>query len=172
MTHDYLRNKRKDIPPLRISCCFTPHTHRSWAHAARVSHPVMGNTPLKEKKTTKIIFFPQILIYILLKALESLDRLTTIDFYPHNRCGIKKRKQDYKIKRKYIWLDKIKIKTPTQRKQKKADLTSPSEVLLEFYVTNWIIQHMRTIRPPMLHAPQCWAVKKYVQKTCSINKNV
>ena len=34
------------------------------------------------------------------KVLESLNRLTTINFYPHNRCGTKKRTHDYKIKRK------------------------------------------------------------------------
>ena len=123
IANDYLIDEWKALPPCRILRSFLLYAHRSWSHAVsrrtlsfivRVSHPAIGNTPLK-RKTFKIIFF-KFLVYLLLKVLEFFNRLTTIVFYPHNRCGTKKKKQDYKIKRKYIWLSKKKIKTQTQQK--------------------------------------------------------
>jgi len=121
IANDYLMDKWKGLSPSRISHRFLPHASRSWPHAAsrrtldlgfivRVSHPVMGGTPLKGKNLKQI---SQNSSLLLLKTVKSLNRLTTYLVPSYIRCGTKikyKSKTNTKLlnKRKYekrSWFD-------------------------------------------------------------------
>ena len=62
----------------------------------------MGGTPLKEKKQ-----FSQNFSLFLLKAMKPLNRHTTLDFLPHNRCGTKHENKKLNKIKKHTRLKKI-----------------------------------------------------------------